>query len=77
MVATIENSAPCRVFDSNGLEWNYVVECDTETGRVVCLKRESDSFVIDYFKGEAVRETHYTAAPLTLIPDGRRHGRNN
>jgi len=55
-----------RVFDANGLEWRYVVECDTETGRVVCLKRDGDSFVAE--DGEVVREAHHTAAPLTLIP---------
>lgn len=62
---TLEVGKPCRIFDANGLEWHDVVECDTETGRILRFKRDAEGRWVDQ-EGELVRETVHGAPPLQL-----------
>lgn len=70
---TIRTGNPVRVFDANGLEWTGVIECDTETGRILKYVEDEKGMPVEgargsMLEGELVRETVFTSAPLLVIP---------
>ena len=69
MIYNVQNTSgigkPCRIFDANGLEWDDIEECDTETGRMIQFKRDAEGRLVDH-EGELIRETVYGAPPLQL-----------
>ena len=63
MLLTIATHAPCRVFDADGVELEYVVWANTETGEVEHLVRGSMGM-----GRPPRRETLFHKAPLTWEP---------
>mgnify|MGYP000241490494 CR=1 FL=1 len=55
---TIDIDKPQRVFDANGVEIDWVIECDTETGEVCKYKGDL----------EFTPETRTYPAPLRVEP---------
>ena len=54
-----------RVFDTNGLEWEDVVECDTATGEMICFDRDEQGRIVPH--GGCIRTKRIkVAAPLKL-----------
>lgn len=71
MIYNAKNTAgigrPVEVFDANGLKWDRLIECDTETGRIVRhVRDESGNFVLN--GSEIAREEQFVAAPLSVVP---------
>lgn len=57
-----------RIYDANGLLWSHVIECDTETGRIVRYKlNDHGSPYVDWTREEMAKETVYGAAPLLVV----------
>jgi hypothetical protein len=40
------NELPCRIMDANGLEWEKVVEVDTDTGDIICLVEDGQGGIV-------------------------------
>lgn len=59
---------PCRIIDANGAEPQYVVEWDTETGRVVRLKRGADGWELNADRTAVLLVTEFYAPPLQTVP---------
>lgn len=58
---------PCRVYDANGLEWEYLTQVDTETGEVVQLVRnEHGDYIIE--GDDVVRKTFRIPTPILIVP---------
>jgi hypothetical protein len=63
-----------HIFDANGLEWTKVLECDTETGRILrFVTGPNGSILADGY--EPRREEITTAAPLRVILEPINGGR--
>ncbi len=61
---TVVDYYPCRVFDANGRQLEYVMRCDTLTGEVKQLCPDGDgNFMRDF---EVLRQTIMHPAPLTI-----------
>lgn len=69
MIATAQNSAPCQVFDANGLEWKYMRWVNTETGEGEQCVMEADGRkrVNATWDGVATQQVKL-AAPVLLMP---------
>lgn len=69
MIYDVENTAkvgkPCRVVDANGQDVRFVVSCDTETGDVLRLKHDGESFVIGA-DGDVETISERVPAPLHI-----------
>jgi hypothetical protein len=74
MILSMDNDfngmVPCKVLDANGLEWSYVYECDTESGRIERYSQhpETGKPYLNEAGDDPVRETVNAAAPLTIVP---------
>lgn len=55
-----------RIVDANGLEWDCVIECDTETGEIVRYQTDDQGGFVLGMDGYMLRETIQTAAPLVV-----------
>ena len=73
-IYTVENvkgyGKYARVFDADGIELFYVVECNTESGEVIQLARTKDDRDFEFEQGDCtellrVRKIH--PAPLSVI----------
>lgn len=73
-IYTVENvigyGKRARVFDADGIEYFYVVECNTESGEVIQLARTKDDKDFVFEPGGCtdllrIRKTH--PAPLSVI----------
>lgn len=64
MKLTLQNTAnigkPCKLFDANGNEIPYPIECDTETG--VCVHYCLDE------KGAFIVDENYIRRAMTVFP---------
>ena len=73
MIYTVENTAGCgnpvRVFDANAVEILNIVECDTETGRVVKYAQdELGRFILDTDNLDCCKLVEeYYPPPLTVL----------
>lgn len=71
MIYDMENTYyagnPVRVFDANGQEIRYCLECDTETGRVMQLSINEDGTYEEH-NGDIVRVVKKYPAPLLVVP---------
>ena len=69
---TLENTTdigrPCRVFDANGVELDYCVSCDTETGEVTQIQwdPETRDFVFNEAGDGVLRKTTLYPKPLRV-----------
>ncbi len=62
---TSEIGRPANVFDANGLEWPFVINCDTESGRIEKFVADEYGIIQIAPNGEeAIRETIIVASPL-------------
>lgn len=73
-VYTVENvkgyGKHARVFDADGIEHFYVIECNTESGEVIQFARTKDDKGFEFEQGDCtdllrIRKTH--PAPLSVI----------
>ena len=70
MIYNSENTAgagrPCRVYDADGSEIRYVIECDTKTGAVQRYANHGRQFTVDAAspRGDVVMEIRKT--PLII-----------
>lgn len=56
---------PCHIFDASGCEHPYVIECDTETGRLRKYKPGKDGIALGG-DGYPIRLTVDVPAPLRI-----------
>lgn len=57
---------PMRIFDANGMELHRVVECDTETGRVMRFVHENNSYVLTPCRTRIVKSVRFYKPPLRV-----------
>lgn len=69
MIYNVENTAaigkPCTVYDANGVEVPWCVECNTETGEVTQFLCDEKGPVIK--DGEIVLQKNVHPHPLELV----------
>lgn len=66
---TVEIGKPIIVYDANGMEIPFVIECNTETGLVRHLKANSNGeFMIDHEREEPMTCEVTYPAPLRVEP---------
>lgn len=72
MIYTIANTSavgmPVLVFDAEDKQIDYVLECDTETGRVFRFKTIEGKLQLSPDRREAEKETVFFPAPLRVVP---------
>lgn len=59
-----EGLGSAEIYDVNGLRWDYVRECDTETGKIRRLRTDSDGGFITTWDGDVIEEIIYAPPPL-------------
>ena len=69
MIATAQNSAPCRVFDANGLEWKHMRWVDTETGEgEQCVLDDNGQKQLNAHRDAVLTQAVKLAAPVLIMP---------
>ena len=66
-----ENGNYGRIFDANGLEWDHVLRCDTDTGEIVKQVVRDGHLLYNPHVGQILTEKVQTAAPLVFRKFGK------
>lgn len=70
MLLTLKNTRQAgiqvKLFDGTGEEIKYAIECDTETGRCVCLARDEAWNEFLHHDGEVLTVTETRSLPIRV-----------
>ena len=67
MILKVPEHCPCKVFDANGVELQYAIWADTETGEAVHLVKDDKGFVISvHEKGNLGPKCEWRKHPAPL-----------